>query len=113
MTEERFWEIVETIGWPETHYDVAKRRFMETYPKETAAAFRGLFHPRSATRATTTWLTSSAWESPHLIWEREERIDYKESFAYCIPFEEDYALLTDEGYAGFIRSATASPRTTR
>ncbi len=52
-------------------------------------------------------------ESPHLIREREKRIDYRESFAYCIPFEEDYGLLTDEGYESFIRSATASPRTTR
>ena len=47
-------------------------------------------------------------ESPRLIRERERtKIDYKESFAYCIPFEEDYDLLTDEGYEGFIRSATA------
>ena len=127
MTEERFWEIVETIGWPETHYDVAKRRFMETYPKETAAAFRGLFNRFKGElyeRAGLTAISDSCddnlahivglgltefrrnMESPHLILEREERIDYKESFAYCIPFEEDYDLLTDEGYAGFIRSAT-------
>jgi hypothetical protein len=44
MTEERFWEIVEDIGWPGTHYDIAKRRFLETHPKETALAFANLFH---------------------------------------------------------------------
>ena len=127
MTEERFWEIVEDIGWPEAHYDVAKRRFMETHPKDTAVAFLTLFHRfkgKLYKQAGLTAISDSCddnlahiiglgyaeyrrnMEAPHLVRTREERMDYKESFAYCIPFEEDYELLTDEGYERFILCAT-------
>ncbi len=128
MTEERFWKIVEEMGWTETHYDVAKRRFMKTHPKETAVAFASLFSrfkDELYKRAGLTAISDSCddnlahivglglaeyrrnMDAPHLVRESEERVDYKESFAYCIPFEEDYALLTDDGYESFIRSATA------
>ena len=128
MTEERFWEIVKDIGWPDVHYDVTKRRFMETHPRETAVAFANLFSQLKRElyrRGGLTAISDSCddnlahiiglgieeyrrnMDAPHLIWEREQRMDYKESFAYCIPFEEDYALLTDEGYDSFIRSASA------
>ena len=128
MTEERFWEIAEEMGWPETHYDVAKRRFMDTHPKETAVAFATLFDRFKGDlykRAGLTAISDSCddnlahivglglaeyrrnMDAPHLVREREERVDYRESFAYCIPFQEDYALLSDEGYETFIRSATA------
>lgn len=131
MTEERFWQIVEDIGWPKVNYDVAKRRFMETHPKETGAAFLTLFHRfkgRLYKQAGLTAISDSCddnlahiiglghteyrrnMEAPHLVRMREERMDYKESFAYCIPFEEDYALLTDEGYERFISSATELAR---
>lgn len=127
MTEEEFWEIVESIGWPETHYDVAKRRFMETHPKETAAAFAGLFRrfkQELYKRAGRTAVSDSCddtlahivglgraeyrrnMDAPHLVREREDRLDYRESFAYCIPFEDEYTLLTDDGYESFIRNAT-------
>jgi len=29
-------------------------------------------------------------------------MDYKESFAYCIPFTDDYKKLTDDGYDTYI-----------
>ena len=41
--------------------------------------------------------------NPALIPEREASSDYRESFAYCIPFPEDYELMSDHGYAEGLR----------
>lgn len=124
MDEARFWEIVAEIGWPTMDYDGAKRAFMERYDQAVAEGFRrefGRLKRQIYDRAGLTAVSDSCddnlahiiglgkdeyyrcMERPLLVREREDNGDYRESFAYCIPFEEDYGLLTDDGYKKYLR----------
>ncbi|MFP4409460.1 MAG: hypothetical protein ACLFPW_13145 [Spirochaetaceae bacterium] len=125
MKDSEFWRMVEKMGWPEVHYDEAKYRFMLRYPPAVAEEFEETFLAKKAelrkagrveavsdgwddTLAHIIGLGKAAWEqnlaNPTLMFQREESLDYKESFAYCIPFPDDYKLLTDEGYEPYLRS---------
>lgn len=126
MTEDQFWSIVDEIGWPEVHYDEAKRRFMERHGISVAEEFRDwLMHLKGRLRrAGDVQAVCDSWDdllvhvvglgekeyyrtiqSPQLLFEREASFDYQESFAYCVPFDEDYGYLTDDGYEHFIAYA--------
>ena len=126
MTDEQFWQIVEEMGWPDVHDEIAKRRFMERYDKETAEAFRRVFGAKLAelrkrsemteisdsmddARAHTVGLGRAEFGAvvadPRRLRTRLDEHDYRESFAYCIPFDADYGFLTDDGYERFLRHA--------
>ena len=124
LREDEFWALVEEVGWPEVAIDAAKLSLMRRYDSETMESFRRVFHRKSnelARAAAMDWCCDS-WDdtrahiiglgraefernlsNPALMREREENGDYRESFVYCIPFVEDYGLLTDEGYARRLR----------
>ncbi|MEX2443121.1 MAG: hypothetical protein WD492_05930 [Alkalispirochaeta sp.] len=125
MTENEFWRIVAEIGWPEADDDEAKYQFMKTYPPAVAEQFSEIFgeKKRALRRAGGVQAVCDSWDDtlahivglgreewqrnmdhPHLMVEREEALQYRESFAYCIPFADDYLLLTDEGYEPYLRS---------
>ena len=124
LNESDFWAIVSEMNWPHDGVDAAKLRFMQTYPPETAEAFRKVFaqKKRDITAAANVDWCCDSWddtrahviglgetefrrhiESPQLILDREARGDYVESFAYVIPYPDDYGLLTDDGYDGMLR----------
>ena len=120
MTDEEFWTIVAELGWPATGYDQAKLLFMQRYDVSVSTAFSREFRRRKGAltkAAGVDWICDS-WDdvrahviglgkdeydkviaNPQLIIDRERNGEYVESFAYCIPFAEDYAKLTDDGYA--------------
>ena len=125
MDEVTFWKIVEKINWPKTDYDEAKLWFMQHYSVEEAKAFTEIFLEKKSelARASGEDLCCDSWDDtrahiiglgeeeynrnikkPELILKREREMDYKESFAYCIPFPDDYKKLTDHGYDTFINS---------
>ncbi len=130
MDEREFWSIVSEIGWPKTHYDAGKRWFMEHVTPERAGEFREL---HSAMRSTLRRVANSdavcdSWDDtvahivglgedefrrhcddPSLIAKREADGQYRESFTYCIPFQEDYDLVTDAGF-GHNRPAAGDHR---
>ncbi len=126
MEHTQFWQIVDELGWPDTHYDEAKRSFMKRYPAEVAQEFVKLFltfKDELYTRAGLTEISDSVDDvrahviglgrevyeqtiaNPQLLRDRLENGDYEESFSYCIPHESDYALLTADGYDSYIRLA--------
>ena len=119
MDADQFWQIVEKIGWPNMHYDDARYWFMQNYSKEEAEEFLEtfLFYKNRLNKAAGDSFCCDSWddttahiiglgkreydrniENPRLIFEREQKSDYRESFAYCIPHSDDYAKLTDAGY---------------
>ena len=119
MDRKQFWQIVEEIGWPNIHYDNARYWFMQNHSKEEAKEFIDTFlsYKHSLNKAAGESFCSDSWddttahiiglgkteydrniETPRLIFERERKADYHESFAYCIPHSDDYAKLTDAGY---------------
>ncbi len=125
MDEERFWEIVAEMDWPNVDFDTAKRVFMERHDQAVATDVRrefGRLKRQLYDRAELTAISDSCddnlahiiglgkeeyyrcMERPLLVREREDNGDYRESFAYCIPFEEDYGLLTDEGYEARLKN---------
>ena len=119
LSEDRFWAIVEEVGWPEVSIDEAKLALMKRYDSETMECFYEVFDRKKAQLATAAevdWCCDS-WDdtrahiiglgraeferhinNPALILERESSNDYRESFSYCIPFPEDYGLVSDDGY---------------
>ncbi len=125
MQDTVFWRMVEEMGWPEVFYDEAKYRFMLRYRPDVAEEFMQVFLAKKAelrsvgrvqavsdgwddTLAHIIGLGKTEWEqnraNPTLMFEREESLDYKESFAYCIPSADDYELLQDAGYEPYLRS---------
>lgn len=122
MTENRYWEIVEMVGWPVDNWDRAKRRFMENVDKKETREFEALHSNKMRTLAKLKPENSDiispegfddlrnhiiglgrkeyerVLENPQLMIERYRNFDYKESFAYVIPHETDYAMLTDQYY---------------
>ena len=125
MKESEFWRMVDEMGWPEVHYDEAKYRFMLKYPPAVAEEFQNIFLQKKVElrKAGRVQAVCDSWDdnlahiiglgeqeyehnitNPRLMFEREESLDYKESFAYCIPFADDYKLLRDEGYEPYLRS---------
>lgn len=125
MNETEFWHIVEEILWPQVHYGEAKYRFMRRYPPEVAEEFGEIFLRKKAElrKAGRVEAVSDGWDDtlahivglgkaeyerniadPALMYQREESLDYTESFAYCIPFRDDYKLLQDDGYEPYLRS---------
>jgi len=119
MKTEQFWQMVEKIGWPNMHYDDARYWFMQNYSKEEAEEFLKIFLSCKSTlsKAAGDSFCCDSWddatahiiglgkeeydrhiENPHLIFERVETTNYRESFAYCIPHSDDYEKLSDAGY---------------
>ena len=119
MDEQEFWSIVGEIGWPDAHYDAAKRWFMEQVTVEEAGEFREVYcaKVRTLRRVAESDAVCDSWDDtlahivglgedefrrhcdePSRIARREADGEYRESFAYCIPATEDYGLLTDVGY---------------
>ncbi len=119
LTDNLFWEIVTEIGWPRRDIDAVKLMLMRTYPPETMEAMHITFCNKKAelARAAAVDFCCDSWDdtrahivglgreefqhnldNPALILERESHGDYIESFAYCLPFPQDYELLTDSGY---------------
>ena len=119
LTDNLFWEIVTEIGWPRRDIDAVKLMLMRTYPPETMEAMHITFCNKKAelARAAAVDFCCDSWDdtrahivglgreefqhnldNPALILERESHGDYIESFAYCVPFPQDYELLTDSGY---------------
>jgi hypothetical protein len=123
MDEATFWTIVDEIKWPKKGYDEAKLWFMQHYSVEEAKAFTEIFLKKKSelARASEEDRCCDSWDDtlahiiglgeeeytrnikqPDLIVKRERDMDYKESFAYCIPFSDDYKKLTDNGYDTYI-----------
>lgn len=126
MEHTQFWQIVDELGWPDTPCDEAKRSFMKRYPLSVAKEFAGIFgrfKNELYTRAGFTEISDSVDDvqahiiglgrevyeqtiaNPTHVRDRLDRGDYEESFAYCIPHESDYALLTEAGYESYVRMA--------
>ena len=123
MDTDTFWNIVHEMKWPEIHYDEARLRFMQNHRREEAEKFLELFltHKVKLNKAAGEAYCCDSWddttahiiglgkeefdrhiENPRLIFEREKKMDYRESFAYCIPHPHDYEKLTDDGFEDFI-----------
>lgn len=119
IDENQFWEMVETVGWPNVDVDAAKLDLMLRYDSQTTATFRIVFNLKKAelTRAAAVDWCCDSWDdtrahivglgrteyerhlmNPATIRGRHQNGDFKESFAYCLPFPDDYELLCDSGY---------------
>ena len=123
LPDPEFWAIVEEIGWPRKDFDAVKLMLMRKYPPQTMEAMAASLRQKTAElarAAKVNWCCDS-WDDtrnhivglgkrvyeehlahPALIVEREKRGDSVESFAYCLPFRGDYALLTDSGYRKYL-----------
>lgn len=125
MKETEFWRMVDEMGWPEVRYDETNCRFMLKYPPPVAQEFQNTFAQKKAAlrKAGRVQALCDSWDdnlahivglgreeyerniaNPRLTFEREELGEYQESFAYCIPFADDYKLLRNEGYEPYLRS---------
>ena len=123
MDDTQFWEIVSELNWPNIHYCDAQYHFMRTHSLQEAEEFREQFmekrkalaHAAGERMCCDSWDDTLAHiiglgeaeytrnlEAPRLIFEREQQLNYVESFSYCIPFPDDYGKLSDEGFAHFI-----------
>lgn len=119
MTEERFWQIVEEIDWPNVHYRTAMRTFTDRHTVEEADEMRAVLAKKKSElrRAARVDEISDSWDDAlahivglgkaefsrcladaQLIIERHKKLDYEESFAYCIPYDDDFAKRTDSGF---------------
>lgn len=124
MSEEQFWQIVAELQWPQRHYAAAQLYFMDRWSADQAQEFESHFRRAKAalnavadvewicdswddTKAHVVGLGREAWQAhiadPAQLRHRMETHQYVESFAYCIPTEQNYARLTDEGYTRPLR----------
>ncbi len=119
VSEDQFWKMVDGVGWPDVDIDSAKIKLMQLYDARTMARFREIFQRKNAelsdaaavdwccdswddTRAHIVGLGQVEYErnllNPSLIRDRYHNCEFRESFAYCLPFSEDYDLLSDSAY---------------
>ena len=115
MTEDRFWELVALAKWP-CDYDKMKIKYLKLLSAKECKDFRKVLN--QANDKLDTVIGSAVDDMPvgddsysdlihhivglgkarfyqhchniQLIAKRAEAINYEESFAYCIPYEEDY-----------------------
>lgn len=120
VSEDLFWEMVDEVGWPDVDIDSAKIKLMQRYDVQTMARFREIFARKSSelsdaaavdwccdgwddTRAHIVGLGRLEYQrnllNPSLIRDRYHNYQFRESFAYCLPFSDDYDLLSDSAYA--------------
>jgi hypothetical protein len=128
MTDERFWEIVESVDWPVEDTDKAKVEIlMNTAPAEveelrnkmdeTAAALRRAFEEEREHMDEDFYVSEDGLDdcvnhivglgyetferellSPSLIVERYREKDFTESFSYAIPYPTEYDKLGTDFY---------------
>ena len=118
--EARFWELVALADWPNKDYDKVKIMYRKSLTKEQCAEFRMMINKAYAMLDNALFGNTNIYENlgvgddgygdllHHIIGLGKEQFykhindlklieklahsnGYKESFAYCIPYDDDYS----------------------
>ena len=129
--EDRFWELVKVANWPKDGYEKPKMKYLKMLSKEEAKEFcsmKAKFYKQLSNVARDVdgmgddgfndlinhiiGLGKKAYyealNNVKLVQKRANDDDYKESFAYCFPYEDDYGKDNQYTYNNVVKVAKSA-----